>query len=93
MTHFIRLILLFAHAKVLARFIVDDATGLMAIEVGWADNEIGYIKRKETVTIETARIALRQHERLGDRARSVDVAEVGPREETVVATGAEHEPA
>ena len=83
----------FAYAEVLAIVIVDDAAGLTAIEAGGAGDEIGYIEGKETPTIETAWIPLRQHKGLGDSALGINITEIGPREEAVVATGTEDKPA
>ena len=84
---------IFAHTKVFARFIINESTGLMTIKVSRTNDEIGHIEGEETLAIETARIALRQHEGLADNAVSIDVTEIGPREETIVATGTQHEPA
>ena len=56
------------------------------------DDELGDVEGEETVTIEAARIALRQHEGLGGDAVGIDVTEIGTRIETVVATGTEYEP-
>ena len=77
---------LFAHAEVLAGLIVDEAAGLMTIEMSRGDDEFGHIERKETLAIETARISLWQHEGLGHLSLGIDVAEIGPGEEAVVAT-------
>ena len=76
---------LLAHAKVLAVFIVDDATGFMTVKIGWANDKIGHVERKESFTIETAWISLRQHECLADISLCIDVTEIWSREETVVA--------
>ncbi len=65
----------------------------MAVELRGSSDEIGHVVGKETLAIETAWILLGEHEGLGDGTLGIDVAEIGPREETVVATGAEHEPA
>jgi len=81
------------HTEVLARFIVYDTAGLMTIEVSGGDDKFGYIKGKEAVAIEAAWIALRKHEGLGDNAIGINVTEIGACEETIVATGTEHEPA
>ena len=80
------------HAKVLTRVIVDETTGLMTIEVSGANDEIRHIEREKTLAIETARITLRQHKGLGDVPLGIDVTEVGPCKETVVATGTHYEP-
>ena len=48
-----------AHAKVLARLSVDGLAGLMSIKASGTNDKIGHIERKETLTIETARIPLR----------------------------------
>ena len=87
------MILFDAHAKVPAEFIVDKTAGLTTIEARRGDDEVGHVEREETVAIETARIALRQHEGLGDYTVGIDMAEIGPCEEAVVAAGAEDEPA
>ena len=65
---------------------------LRTIEAGGGDDELGHIEGQETVAIETAWIALRQHEGLADPALGIDVTEIGSREETVVATGTEYQP-
>ena len=64
----------------------------MAIEMSGGDDEIWHIERKEAIAIETAWISLWQHKGLADIALGVDMTEIGPREETIVATGTEHEP-
>ena len=76
-----------ADTEVLARLIVDDMAGLMAIEPCWSNDEIGYVEGEESVAIESARISLRQHKCLGNNAACVDMTEIGPCEQTVVATG------
>ena len=83
----------FAHAHVLTRFIIDETAGLMAIEMSRADDELGHIEGKETVGIETAGIALGQHESFCDTAVGVDVTEIRAGEEPVVTAGTQHEPA
>ena len=83
----------FTHAEVLARVIVDEADGLMSIEAGGGNDELGHVEGEETVAIETARVALWQHESLRDNTVGVDVTEIRTGEEAVVTTGAEHEPA
>lgn len=82
-----------ANAKVLAVIIIDETTGFVTIEVRRTDDEIGYIEGHETVAIEAARMALGQHEGLADNALGIDVTEIGPCEEAVVATRTEHQPA
>ena len=77
---------LLTHAKVCTLGIVDDATGMITIEARRTDNEIGHIERQETVTIETTRIALWQHEGLGDDALGIHMTEIRSREETIVTT-------
>ena len=81
------------HAKVLTRFMIDDTTGLMTIEVSGANNEFRHIEGQETLAIETARITLRQHKGLGDSPLVINMTEIGSREETVIATGTQHHPA
>ena len=83
----------FAHAKGLPIFIIDDTTGLIAIEVCWANDEIGHIEGKETVVIETAWILLRQHKGFADTSICINVTEIRSREEAVVTTGTKDEPA
>ena len=83
---------LFAHAKVLAGFIVDDTAGLITVELGWANDKIGHIEGKETFAVETARVALRQHKGFADIPLGIDVTEIGPCEQPIVATGTKHEP-
>ena len=75
-----------AHAEVLAVLVVDETTGLLAIEARWGYDEVGNIEGKETVAVETARILLRQHECLACNALSIYMTEIRPREETVVTT-------
>ena len=36
------------YAKVLTIVIVNDTTGMMTIEVGWSNGEIGHIKGEES---------------------------------------------
>ena len=72
---------------------VDGTGGLMTVETGGSGDEIGDIEGEETLTIETTGIALRQHEGLADITLGIDVTEIGARIESVVATGAQHEPA
>ena len=84
---------LFAHAEVLAVFIVDDLACLMSIEMGGTSNEIRHIEGEEPVAIETTRIPLRQHKGLGDLAIGIDMTEIGASEEPVVTTGTEYYPA
>ena len=83
---------LFAHAKVLARLVVDDAAGLMTVETRGCNDEIGHVIRQETLTIEAAWISLRQHEGLADCPLGIDVAEIGSRIEAVVAARTQHHP-
>ena len=83
---------LWSHTKVLASVVVDKPTGLLAIEAGGRNDEVGHVEREETVAIETARIALRQHECFGDTPFGIDMTEIRTREETVVAAGTEYEP-
>ena len=84
---------LWAHAEVLARLVVDNATGMTAVETRGAGDEVGHVERQEALAVEAAGIALRQHEGLGGNAVGIDMTEVGPRIETVIATGTQHEPA
>ena len=79
-------LMLGTHTKVLAIFIVDDTTGLVAIEASRPCNEIGHIEGKETLAIETLRILLRQHKGFADIAFCINVTEIGSRIETIVAT-------
>ena len=81
-----------AHAKVLTIVIVNDTTGMMTIEVGWSNDEIGHIKGEKAFAIETARIALGQHKGLADRPIGIDMAEIGTRKKAVVTTGTQHQP-
>ena len=83
---FLSLVGCLANAKVLAVFIVDDATGFVTIEVRRTDDEIGHIEGHETVAIESARVSLGQHEGLADSAFFIDVTEIGPCEEAIVTT-------
>ena len=76
-----------AHAKVLAVFIIDESAGLMAIEVGGGNDEIGNIEGEEPFAIEPARISLRQHERLAHHTIGIDMAEIRPSEKSVVTAG------
>ena len=64
----------------------------MAIEASGAGDEVRHVKRQETVAIETARIALRQHKGLGGNAVSINVTEIGAGIKAVVASGTEYEP-
>ena len=59
---------------------------MMTIEVGWSNDEIGHIKGEETFAIETARIALGQHEGLADSSLFIDMTEIRTRIKTIVAT-------
>lgn len=72
--------------KVLSVVIIDETTGFMTVKAGWSYDEIRHIKGKETVAIETARIALRQHKGLADMPLGIDMTEIGSCEETVIAT-------
>ena len=65
----------------------------MAIEMSRASDEIGHIERKKTVAIETAWIMLRQHKGFAATTIGINMTEIGPRKETVVSTGAKHNPA
>ena len=87
------LLFCFAHAKRLAGIVVDESAGLGTIETSGCDDEIGHIEGEETVAIETAWIALGQHKGLADAALRIDVTEIRSREETIVATGTQEEPA
>ena len=82
-----------AHAEILAILSVDGLTGLMTIKASGTSDEIGHIERKETLTIETTWISLRQHKGLGYPALGIDMAEIRPCEEAVVATRTKHHPA
>lgn len=84
---------LWSHTKVLTGVAVDDVAGFTAVEVRRGDDEIGDVEGQETVAVELARMALRQHKGLGDRPLGIDVTEIGTREKTIVAAGAEHKPA
>ena len=77
---------LLAHAEILARFVVDETTGLTTIEVRGSNNEVGNVEGEEPIAVEPARMALRQHEGLGDNTRSVDMTEIGTRLQTIVTT-------
>ena len=57
------------------------------------NDEIGDVEGQEAVAIETARVSLGQHKGLSNMALCIDMTEIGSREESVVTTGAEHEPA
>ncbi len=81
------------HTHVLSVVIIDETTGFMTVKLGWPNDEIWRVKGEETVAIETAWIALRQHEGLGDTALDIDMTEIGSCEEAVVTTGTEHKPA
>ena len=65
----------------------------MTIETGRTNDEVRHIEGKETVAIETTRITLRQHKRLGDVPLGIDVTEIGPREKTIITTRTKHHPA
>ena len=80
------ILVLLTHTKVLARIVVDDATSLLTIEASWTDDELRHIERKETVTIETARILLWQHKRLAYIALCIDMTEIRARDEAIVTT-------
>ena len=82
-----------AHTKVRARITIDDATGLRTVEVRRTNDEIGDVEGQEAVAVETARVSLGQHKGLSNMALCIDMTEIGSREETIVTTGAEHEPA
>ena len=84
---------LWSYTHVLAGVAVDDVAGLAAVEVRRGDDELGDVEGKETVAIETARMALWQHKGFGDRPLGIDVTEIGTREEAVVTARAEHKPA
>ena len=80
------------HTEVRTRFIVDGTAGFPAIETSGAGDEIGYIERKKTFAVETARISLWQHKCLGGIPFRIDMTEIGSSVETVVATRTEYEP-
>ena len=65
----------------------------MAVEACRSCDEVRHIERHEPPPVETPGIPLRQHEGLGDIPLLINMAEIGTREESVVAAGAEHEPA
>ena len=81
------------NVKILAILIIDNLTGFISIETSRTNNEFGHIERKETLAIETTRITLWQHKRLGDVPLGIDVTEIGSCEETVVTTRTKHYPA
>ena len=82
-----------SHSEVLPVLIVDDPASLSSVEAGRAGDELGHVEREEAVAVETARVPLRQHEGFSDVPFGVDVAEIGPREESVVSSGTQYEPA
>ena len=84
---------IFAHAKRLARIIVNKSAGLLTIETRGGDDEIRHVEGQETVAIETTGITLGQHKSLADNALGINVTEIGTRKETIVATGTQQEPA
>ena len=57
---------LWSDAEALARFVVDEADSGAGVEGRGAGDEVGHVERQETVAVEAARTALRQHEGLGD---------------------------
>ena len=73
--------------------VVDDAGGMAAVEARGGDDEFGDVERQETVAIELAGIALRQHKGLADAAVGIDVTKIGTCEEAVVTAGTDDEPA
>ena len=73
------------HTEFFTIFFVDYPTCLMGIELDRGNGEIGHVKRKETVALETARILLWQHKRLAYYAIGIDMAEIRACIETVVA--------
>ena len=90
-TH-VKILGLFAHTYFIAILIVDEPSRLMTVEIRGGNDEIGHVERKETLTIVTARVTLWQHERLADIAPCIDMTEIRACEESVVTTGAEHQP-
>ena len=86
-------LIVLTHAKVLAGIIVDDTAGPTAVEMCGGNDELGYVEGQETVAVELAGIALRQHKGLADAAVGIDVTEIGTGEESVVAAGTDDEPA
>ena len=84
---------LLAHTEVGSRLVVDDAARFATVKMCWPYDEIGNVVRKEALKIETARIALGKHEGLANSPVVINVAEIGAREEAIVATGTEDEPA
>ena len=79
--------------KPLARFIVDNPTYIIGVEMSGSNDEIGHIKREETLAIETSGITLWQHECLAGIALGINVAEIRTGVESVIATGTEYQPA
>ena len=65
---------------------------MMAIKVRGRYDEVGPIEGEETVAIEAAWIALRQHKGLADNTFGIDVTDIGSRKKTIIATGTQHEP-
>ncbi len=51
-----------AHTDAFARVVVDDARCLTSVEVRGTCDELGDVERAETVLVEGAGVALRQHE-------------------------------
>ena len=86
-------VVLLAYANVFTGIIIDDTAGLMTIEASRANDEFGHIEGKETFAVETAWITLWQHKGFGNGALGIDMTEIGPCEEPIVATGTKHEPA
>ena len=60
-------------------------TCFTTVEACRTDDELRYVEGKESVPVEVSRVPLGQHEGLGDIPPVVNVAEVGSREEPVVA--------
>ena len=75
----------FSHTKVFPVSIVDNPAGLLAVETSRRGDKLWNVERQETLTVETAWIALRQHESFGDVSEGIDVAEIGACEKSVVA--------
>ena len=80
------------NVKILAILIIDNPTCSITVEVGGPDDKFGHIEREETLAIETARIALRQHKGLANAPVCINMTEIRTRIETVISTGTQHEP-
>ena len=72
------------HTKIFAIGVVDCFAGLMTVKTCGSCYEVGHVEREETLAIEPARVALWQHESLGDMPFGIYMAEIRTCVEAVI---------